>query len=154
KVRVTVRVAGDEVSADFAGSSPTTRGPVNCPFPAVVAGVETAIKGLTLPQDRINAGHLRPLTVTAPLGTVANPEFPAPVDSYGYVYQTGAELVLKALSEVLPEACPAGSYPLFLIYFFRMAQRQSSQHAQSVASFVYVDPPVGGSGASASGDGA
>jgi N-methylhydantoinase B len=154
-MNVAVHVEGEAITVDFAGSSPTARGPVNCPFPAVRAGVETAVKGLTLPHDRIVAGHLRPLTVLAPEGTVVHPAFPDPVDSYGYVYHNAAELVLRALAQVIPEKCPAGSYPLFLLYFFHMErERTSESRSISEGSFVYVDPPLGGAGASALRDGA
>jgi N-methylhydantoinase B len=155
KVALTLRVSEDEVVADFTGSSPVARGPVNCPLLAVAAGVQTAMKGLTLPTERTNSGHFRSIEVTAPPNTVVNPRFPAPVDSYGYVYQMAAELVLRALADVLPDRCPAGSYPLFLVHFFRL-ERERSVEARTVSesAFVFVDPPVGGSGASAAGDGA
>jgi N-methylhydantoinase B len=155
KIALTLRISDEDVVADFSGSSPVARGPVNCPLLAVAAGVQTAMKGLTLPTERTNSGHFRSIEVTAPANTVVNPSFPAPVDSYGYVYQMAAELVLRALAEVLPEQCPAGSYPLFLVHFFRL-ERERSVEARTVSesAFVFVDPPVGGGGASAAGDGA
>lgn len=154
KIRVQVRVEGGSVIADFHGSSPQTRGPVNCPLPAVRAGVESAIKALTIPFDRTNAGHSRALEVLAPERSVVNPSFPAPVDSYGYVYQLVAELVIRALADVLPERAAAGGYPLFLIYFFRVADDAAAARSLSEGSFVYVDPAVGGSGALYGRDGA
>jgi N-methylhydantoinase B len=155
RISLTLTVEGDAIRADFTGTDPQARGPVNCPLPAVVAGVESALKGLTMPLDRINSGHRRPLSVTAPEATVVNPRFPAAVDSYGFVYQMVAELVFRALAPVLPDRAPACGYPLFLIYFFSIA-RERAHDARSLAegSFVYVDPPVGGSGAWAGGDGA
>lgn len=153
-IRVRVRVAGDSVVADFTGSSTARRGPVNCPLPAVRAGVESAIKALTIPFDRTNAGHSRPLEVRAPVGTVVNPSFPSPVDSYGYVYQLVAELVIRALADAVPERASAGGYPLFLIYFFRVADHAREARSLSEGSFVFVDPAVGGSGALSHRDGA
>jgi len=154
-INLTVKIRGDKVTADFEGSSPTARGPVNCPLLAVRAGIETALKGLTLPTERTNTGHFRCLSVVAPERTVVNPPFPSPVDSYGYVYQMAAELLLRALAKVLPERCPAGGYPLFLVHFFRLERERSVEaRAVSESAFVFVDPPVGGAGASASGDGA
>lgn len=155
RISLTLMVEGDSLRADFTGTDPQARGPVNCPLPAVVAGVESALKGLTLPLDRVNAGHRRPLSVFAPERTVVNPLFPAPVDSYGFVYQMVAELVFRALAPVLPDRAPACGYPLFLIYFFSVARdRARDARSLSEGSFVYVDPPVGGSGGWAGGDGA
>ena len=154
EIRVTVRIDDGHVTADFHGSSATRGGPVNCPLPAVRAGVESAIKALTIPHDRTNAGHGRAFDVLAPERSVVNPTLPAPVDSYGYVYQLVAELVVRALADAIPERASAGGYPLFLIYFFRVADAAAEARSLSEGSFVFVDPAVGGSGALAQRDGA
>lgn len=155
RIEVTVRVDGSEIVADFTGTDPATQGPVNCPFPGMAAGIEMAIKGVTLPLERANAGHLRPLRVVAPAGTVANPVFPSPVDSYCYAPLAAAYLVWQALAGAMPERCAAAGYQVCLMYFIRPATRSTKDaRVISDSAFVLLEPVVGGSGATARGNGA
>ncbi len=146
KVAVTVHVRDDEMHIDWTGTASAVDGPTNHPYIGTVALCQTVLKSLTMPHDPMNHGHLRPLTVTAPPDTAVSPRYPAPTDSYGYVGEMVIHLVVKALSQAIPERCPACSYQMFGGNFYRMDPR----HGQP---FIYIDPLAGGGGAFPHADG-
>lgn len=146
RIKVTVTVAGSEMTVDLTGSSEVCSGPINLPFIGTRAAVEMAFKALTVPLDPTNAGHMRPLTVIAPENTVVNPQYPAPTDSYGYVGNTLSDLTIRALAPAMPDKCIAGSYQLFGIYLLRVDHRYGEP-------FLFVEPTAGGWGGRPTGDG-
>ena len=147
KMKVTVKVKGDEVAVDFTGSSETAAGPVNIPFTGARAAVEIAFKSATIPHEPANEGHSRPLKVTAPENSIVNPSWPAPCDSYGYAALYIIDLVSEALSNAVPDRCPAGEYMLFGTFMFRVDPRHGKP-------FIAIDPVDGGGGALPFDDGA
>jgi N-methylhydantoinase B len=146
-LKVTVTVEGDEVAVDFTGSSETASGPVNIPLTGARAAVEIAFKSATVPLEPANEGHSRPLKVTAPENSIVNPSWPAPCDSYGYAALVIIDLVSEALSNAVPDRCPAGEYMLFGAWMFRVDPRYGKP-------FICVDPVDGGGGALPFDDGA
>ena len=79
--RLTVTKTGDELDFDFTGTSEQAPGFINCTWSGLVAGVFTALLPTLAPNLRWNEGLLRPVSITAPKGTVANANWPAPVSS-------------------------------------------------------------------------
>jgi N-methylhydantoinase B len=146
-IKMTVNIAADSILVDFDGSSEVTTGPINCPLVGNKAAVGTAVLALTVPRDPVNAGHMRPVEVTAPVNSIMNPQRPAPCDSFGYVGNRVIDLFFKAMSKALPEFVPAGTQQLFGAYLYRMDPRLGKP-------FIYVEPFCGGYGARASADGA
>ena len=73
-MRLTVRKQGDTITADFAGSDPAVPGPMNAPLTVTASGVYCALKMIADPKSLIppNSGCWRPVTVTAPPGSVVN----------------------------------------------------------------------------------
>src|SRR5262249_12106670 len=76
RVRVEVRVEGDDVVADFTGTEPQRRGSCNCTLVATVSAVFNAILHITDSDIPANAGRYRPIRVVAPEGTLVNATFP------------------------------------------------------------------------------
>jgi N-methylhydantoinase B len=72
---------GDELIFDFDGTSPQAPGFINCTYSGLVGGVFTAVLPILGAGLRWNEGLLRPLTITAPQGSVCNSTWPAPVSS-------------------------------------------------------------------------
>jgi hypothetical protein len=66
RMQVTVTIKGDEMIADFNGSSSAVAGPVNLPIGATQGIAKSTFKSLTTPGEATNAGHFRPLTVAGP----------------------------------------------------------------------------------------
>ncbi len=146
KLAVKVTVDGDEMKVDWTGTAATVSGPTNHPFIGTVALAQTVLKSLTMPLDPMNHGHLRPLAVTAPDNTAVSPLYPAPTDSYGYVGEMIIHLMVKALSQAIPERCPAATYQMFGCVLYRMDPRHGKP-------FIFIEPLDGGGGAFPHADG-
>jgi N-methylhydantoinase B len=74
-------VAGDEVLADFTGTSPAQPRAINCVLAYTYAMTAYAIRCALLPGLPNNEGMYRPVRVEAPDGCLLNPRFPAAVVS-------------------------------------------------------------------------
>ena len=79
KLVLTLTVKGEELYADFTGTSPQVRFPVNDPLNHVRAFFVEAVKTVCAPYVPNNEGAHRPIHTTAPEGCLLNPTFPAPV---------------------------------------------------------------------------
>jgi N-methylhydantoinase B len=111
-VRGTIRKRGDEITVDFAGSAPRVAGPMNAPLTVTKSGVFGAIKMIADPKNTIppNSGSWRPITVTAPLGSVVNAQEPAPVVYANHeISLRVSDIVLGAMHQISPGTCVAGS---------------------------------------------
>jgi N-methylhydantoinase B len=111
-VRVRVVIDGDEVIADFTGSSPQVRGPMNCTFVVAASAVYNAIFCVTDPLSLIprNAGCYRPMRLIAPAGSVVNVRHPGPsVGGNTDLQPKLIDLLLAALAQVVPERIAAAS---------------------------------------------
>ena len=75
-IRVAVEVRDDEVTFDFAGSSPQVAGAINCMLSFVKSAVYFALRSVMSSDAPNNAGFFRPITVKAELGSILNPRSP------------------------------------------------------------------------------
>jgi N-methylhydantoinase B len=139
RLAIQLHVAGDRIRVSFDGTSPTRGGPVNVPALGSRSAVRAAIKGLLLPTDPANEGDFLALDFELPPGFVVSPERPAPVDSYGYVCVALNELVLRAMSQAVPDRCPAGGNQLFGVFLFRVDPGAG-------VPFILIDPMDVGNG--------
>ena len=139
RLAVQLLVEGDRIRVSFDGTSPTRGGPVNVPALGSRSAVRAAVKGLILPTDPANEGDFLALDFELPPGLVVSPERPAPVDSYGYVCVALNELVLRAMSQAVPDRCPAGGNQLFGVFLYRVDPRAG-------APFILIDPMDVGNG--------
>jgi N-methylhydantoinase B len=111
----TLRVRGDELEIDLAGTAPQIPDmAINMPFQGTVSVVVlTVVRSVLLDTETHvevpqNAGIMRPLTITAPEGCLANPSFPAPTLSRSMPACVLADVILKAFAQIVPERCCAG----------------------------------------------
>ncbi len=109
RVAVTVRVAGDEIAIDYAGSSPQTPSGLNSYINYTRSYSYAAVKALTDPFGPMNEGALRPVTVTAPEGSFLNPRPPAGGGPRAVICYRIFEAVLGALAPALPERVAAAA---------------------------------------------
>jgi N-methylhydantoinase B len=102
ELRVRATVAGEELALDFTGSAPQHAGNLNCPLPVTLSACYFALRVLTDPDVPPCAGAYRPLTVTAPEGSILNARPPAAVAA-GNVETSSrvADLVLAAFGRAL-----------------------------------------------------
>lgn len=145
-VSVTVRIRGSEIEADFTGSSRARNAPINCSRGALTSAVKTVVKALVAPQEPSNEGWFRPLTVTAPPGTIFTAEKPSPTGWYYEAAAQASELVWKALAPIAPERFTAGSYMSLCATYISGSGENGL--------FVHIEPQNGGWGATRDRDGA
>ena len=101
-IRCCVRVAGEEISIDFAGSSPQSRRGINVVLNYTHAYASFAVKVAVYPEVPHNEGSFRPVHVTAPPGSILNALDPAPVASRQAVGHFVPSAIFAALASALP----------------------------------------------------
>lgn len=101
-LQLTATVRGDELHLDFTGSTDQHEGNLNCPLAVTVSACWFAVRVLTDPDIPPSSGAMRPVTVTAPKGSLLNADPPAAVVA-GNVETSSrvADLVLKAFGHAL-----------------------------------------------------
>jgi N-methylhydantoinase B len=147
KVCVEVRIAGDEISFDFTGSSPQRPGPINCAYGALLSSAKTIFKALVDPQAPSNEGWFRPVRIVCPPGTVFTAQPPAPTGWYYEGSAQASELVWMALAPLAPGRFSAGSYMSLCGTYI------GGRDPKTGEMFVHIEPAVGGWGATDSRDG-
>lgn len=107
KIQVKLTVTGDQLIADFTGSSPQVRGSINCTKSFTTSVVALCVR-CALKTDLPNTeGTFRPLTVIAPAGTITNGNMPAASSMRGVTGFRMADVVLGALAQIVPDRIPA-----------------------------------------------
>lgn len=104
RLKVAVRVQGDELVVDFSGSAPQVEGPVNAVYAVTASAVYYTVRALTDPDIPPNEGCYRPIKIIAPEGTVVNARPPAAV--VGGNLETSQRIVdvlIGALAKAAPE---------------------------------------------------
>src|SRR5680860_431344 len=108
-IRVVVHVDGDQILFDFSETDDQALGPANICPPAVRAVCYYCVKCLVDPNLPNNDGLARAIGVQLRPGSLLNPIFPAPVNTYIPTAQVVAEAVFQALAPVEPNLQIAGS---------------------------------------------
>lgn len=109
ELQVAVTIDGEEIAVDYAGSSPQSPYGINVVLNYTRAYTSFAIKAALASEVPHNAGSFRPVTVTAPRGSVLNCVDPAPVASRHLVGHFLPSLLFEALRPALDEGLPAAS---------------------------------------------
>jgi N-methylhydantoinase B len=102
RLRVAVTVDGDELTIDFAGSSPQSRHGINLVLNYTHAYSSFAAKVALAPDVPHNEGSFRPVRVTAPPGSILNCLEPAPVGTRHLIGHLLPGVIFGALSPALP----------------------------------------------------
>ncbi len=109
RLRVRVEIGSTGVHFDTTGSDPQRRAPVNSTSAMTFSACAYALKCLVDPDLPVNDGFYRLVSLEAPLGTVTNCTWPAPVVG-GWETQTRlADVIFRALLPAFPERLPAGT---------------------------------------------
>ena len=110
-VRATVTISGEEVAVDFEGTSDQVKTNLNCPFASTIAAALSCVKAVLTSSDiPFNEGSKRPITVTAPYGSLLNPRPPAPVRARMLSGYRAFNAVMKALAQVAPDKVIAAGF--------------------------------------------
>ncbi|MDH7795333.1 MULTISPECIES: hydantoinase B/oxoprolinase family protein [unclassified Beijerinckia] len=102
RIHVVAEKKGDRIHFDFSGSADQTRGPANIRPPLVKAACAYVLIALVDPDIFVNSGLFNAFTVTAREGSVMNPRFPAPVNTYNPTVHATVEAVFAALTNIVP----------------------------------------------------
>lgn len=103
-IRASVTIQGDRLAIDFSGSNPQVERNLNSPLASTTSAALACVKTvLTDPDIPFNGGSLRPVSVSAPLGSILNPRPPAPVRARMEAGYRVFNAVMKALAQVAPE---------------------------------------------------
>ncbi len=103
RIKVKVDVKGDEVLADFTGSSPQVQGPLNCRKASTAACVYYVLKCIVDPGIPPNSGAYRPIHVIAPEGSILDSQYPhSTVHSNIITTHRIVDVLLGAFLEAVP----------------------------------------------------
>lgn len=148
-IAVEITIAGSDIRLDFE-APPQVRSGINMTRTALLATVYYIVKSVVDPTVLPNAGLARPITVTAPDGSILNCAHPAAVNGRVQTCQRVADLILGALAQAAPEHVTACTNSTCTVAVFS-GTRQSGPDAGTY--WVYLETIGGGGGARADADG-
>ncbi|MFF7063773.1 hydantoinase B/oxoprolinase family protein [Pseudomonas sp. NPDC008258] len=102
-IKCAVTVKGDRLSVDFAGSSPQVRGAINSTLSFVKSATYLSIRCALDADVPNNAGVYRCIDITAPQGSILNPNMPAPVAARALTGYRVVDCVLGAVAQIAPK---------------------------------------------------
>ena len=144
RIHVRVSVRNDTVTADFTGSSAQVERGFNVVLNYTAAYTNYALKCAVCPEVPHNEGSFRPVTVTAPEGSIFNPRFPAAVAGRQIAGHYIPHTIFGALARVLePRVIAEGAGGIWL----------TTVRGRGRDRFVAVFFSAGGTGARPSADG-
>ena len=148
-IAVTMTVAGDELTFDFTGTDPQATAAINNVLSSTKAVIYYAVRTLTGDRVPNNDGCFRPLTITAPEGTIVNCTYPAPVASRAISLFRVEDVIIGVMGKAIPQrmiAANSGQYTMVSV---------SGTHPDTGDTMIgqLGGPVVGGHGARSSKDG-
>jgi N-methylhydantoinase B len=147
RIEVAVRVRGDELVVDYAGTSPTVGHGINVAFNYTAGYTTYGVKCAISPDVPNNEGSFRPVTVTAPEGCILNAPYPCAIGGRHLVGHFLPGALFAALADALPERVIApGADALWDTQIF-------GEDPKTGRRFTYVWFSTGGTGALATKDG-
>ncbi len=145
-VKLAITVAGEEMIADYTGTSPQSTRGINVVYNYCHAYTTYPIKCSVSPEVPNNEGSFYPIKVVAPEGCILNCQRPAPVGGRHILGHFLSAAVFGALSHVIPDRVIAeGSQGLWNTQFDGIDEKGEP--------FCYVFFSAGGTGARPNKDG-
>jgi N-methylhydantoinase B len=107
-VAVTVTVQGDEMTIDLAGSAGENEGSINSGIVQTRSALQQAFKFVVNPHAPVCGGNFRNLRIEVPPRSCFDPAPTAACLHYGPHLMLAMDLVVRALSEAVPERAASG----------------------------------------------
>ena len=107
ELHVAVIVSGDEITVDWAGTSPQVRGGINTPLSFCKSNVYAALRSIMPPEVPNCHGYTRPIHVIAPEGSLVNARYPAPCGARGITGYRMVDCIFGALAQAVPDKVAA-----------------------------------------------
>jgi N-methylhydantoinase B len=147
RLRARVTISPQGAHFDLAGCDPQRRAPVNSTYAQTFSACAYVVKCLIDPDLPVNEGFYRLVTLDAPVGTVVNCSWPAPVVG-GWETQTRlTDVMFRALLPAFPDRLPAGTKAM-------MAQAGFGSLDEAAGKYVcFYDTFAGGYGGRSASDG-
>jgi N-methylhydantoinase B len=147
RIHVVVQKTGNALSFDFSGSADQTQGPANIRPPLVRAACAYALISLIDPHMYVSSGLLYSFVVHLRDGSVLNPRFPAPVNTYNPTIHALVDAIFAALGPIVPgkvRADGSGSRSIII----------GGRSTYTGKGYVQYEIIAGGAGARSTRDGA
>ncbi len=145
--RVDIDIEPERFTVDLRDNPAQVRAPHNASLDSSITAVQMAFKAITDHQAPANAGSFRPIRLLTTPGTVFDCVEPAAI---GFYFEVGIrlyDLLLRCLSQHMPEKLPAGGFASICGTFIGGPHPDTGRH------FTVVEPEIGGWGGSATRDG-
>ena len=148
KVKVTLTIAGSDITVDFAGSDPICKGSINSPFANTASAAYYSLQFFLAPHAPSNAGMFAPIKIVLPDNCWLNAKWPAP--TIGCTTLASSKItsaIWQALAKAIPERV-TGSTCSECNWFVSTAVNKETGRAD-----VFSDLPAGGWGGTPFNDG-
>jgi N-methylhydantoinase B len=103
RIHVVAEKKGDKLHFDFTGSADQTKGPANIRPPLVRASIAYCLISMIDPHMYVSSGLLNAYSFDAREGSVLNPRFPAPVNTYNPTIHALVDAIFQALAPIVPD---------------------------------------------------
>ena len=139
-IKLTIRKTGQGLVFDFTGSDPQVPGNINLTANAVRSSVCYALKALLDPDMPNNEGVLQAFEIVAPVASIVNCRAPGSVALRANTCQRVVDIVLGAMSAVLPERIIASANGANTSMVF------AGEDPSTGSPYVYLETLGGGMG--------
>ena len=146
-VRLTLEVKGDEMVMDLTETDDIQGGPVNCGAAQAISACRVGYKLLINANNPPNGGAFKGLTVRVREGSLLGAVAPAPCQWYFSSLGMLIDMIVRALSDVLPLQAAAASYGDSMIFGVWGLNPRNN------LPYLDLEPTVGGWGAWEGSDG-
>jgi N-methylhydantoinase B/oxoprolinase/acetone carboxylase alpha subunit len=117
-LKATLEIRGSQLILDFTGTSPQQdHSAINAAFNISYSTAVYPIKCMLASAIPNNDGLVRPITITAPEGSIVNCTFPAPVKARAKVIKHIPPLIFGAFEKLLPDEAIAAAGGIFPFHF-------------------------------------
>jgi N-methylhydantoinase B len=153
RVKLTMHIAGDDITLDFAGTDPWVNAALNMPTHSknghwMIAFALISFLRSTRPEIPFNSGMVRPIRIEIPKGTFLNPPPLAAVGVRAATMFRVFDTVVGALTQAVPDLLPAAGSSQGSILLVSAPDVVTGETRVSV-----VQPLCGGSGGRPTKDG-
>ncbi len=106
-VRVKITVEDEDITFDYTGTDPQTKGFVNGTYTSSASATLLTFLQMVNPDMPHNDGMVRPVNIIIPEGTVLNAAFPAATTYGNHLCPINADAIMRALGPVIPDRVTA-----------------------------------------------
>jgi N-methylhydantoinase B len=141
-IRIVTKVTIEDgsIHVDFTGTDPQRRSPINATLSSCESATYFSILSVLDPTIPANYGVYKPITITAPEGSIVNTQPPAPVVGRNAITHTIVSALTKALSQVVPERVTACYYAMSNVHIL------AGDSGNDGRGWILFDIEVGGGG--------